>query len=336
MAAPKLQRPEERALLVELYNNGTKLADMAERLGVNTSTVADHVQRLGLPCRGRPTPIPEHAEAQLRALAKEGVSRDVAARSLGLTVYQVRRLLLHFRIEGFAVTWRTHGAIKDPILRTEFVAQKYAEGWSYRRLEEHYGCSSKAIKTATRAVERLVRQGELVLPKPKGDTVVTLGGIEEQKTEAIRRMWMAGNTRVEMTASLKMGYNTILRYVVKLGLPTRRQRRRGKAPFKKQDLVTLVKNGYSREKVARTLGVAVSTVQKWEKVWRITRSRSRLRAILPDELLGDFYQKLFVENTPVKEVAEYFGCNPSTVRRVKKKAQALLDKGVKPGTRVVC
>ena len=333
MPAPKLSKPEEQLHLCELYRKGTKLSDMARILGVHTSTIRDRARQFGLPGRRLPKPVPKEVEKQLRAMVKEGLSQDTAAMHLGVTVHQLRRAEM---VCGIQRTWRTHAVIKDPVLRTKFVDQKYAERWTIEQLAAYYKCSKKAILSANRRVKKLVAEGELVLPAFRGTTLITMRGDSETQADTIKRLWLSGTPRAEMLAELKMGYNTIIRRVRMMGLPMRRPTRHRKPPFTEQRLREMAARGYNRVVVAKTLKVALSTVQKWEQIWGIERSRGRCHAILPEEVMNDFYQMVFVQKTPYKQVASYFGCHYNTVRKMKKRVQALLDRGVKPGTLIAC
>ena len=300
------KKEENKEKILELYNQGLEIKEIAKRLNISDTTIYKYIKELK-----------EEGRIQKRkTLAKKDINKEETlelynskmkvkeiAKKLNVSVVTIRTYIKELKEEG-----KVQNNGKEE--RKEEALELYNQGLEIKEIAKRLNVTSVTINTY---IKELIEEGRIQERKNLKQRK------KEEKKEEVLRLCKQGIKTKEIAKKLNLADSTIHRYIRELEeegrVEERKSVRKSVKIERKEKVLELYNQGTEVKEIAMRLDVSVVTIKTYIKELkeegRVEERKSVRKSIKIER--KEKVLELYNQGIEVKEIAMRLKVSPATV-----------------------
>ena len=299
------KKEENKEKILELYNQGLEIKEIAKRLNISDTTIYKYIKELK-----------EEGRIQKRkTLAKKDINKEETlglynskmkvkeiAKKLNVSVVTIRTYIKELKEEG-----KVQNNGKEE--RKEEALELYNQGLEIKEIAKRLNVTSVTINTY---IKELIEEGRIQERKNLKQRK------KEEKKEEVLRLCKQGIKTKEIAKKLNLADSTIHRYIKEIEEERVKRRKTLRKNSKKEGNKEKILELYNQEleikEIAKKLNLAYSTIHRYIKELG-EEGRIQERKNLKQRKREERILELYSQGLEIKEIAKKLNLAYSTVHR---------------------
>ena len=297
------KKEENKEKILELYNQGLEIKEIAKRLNISDTTIYKYIKELK-----------EEGRIQKRkTLAKKDINKEETlelynskmkvkeiAKKLNVSVVTIRTYIKELKEEG-----KVQNNGKEE--RKEEALELYNQGLEIKEISKRLNVTAVTINTY---IKELIEEGRIEERK----------NLKQRKKEEVLRLYNQGIETKEIAKKLNLAYSTIHRYIRELEEEGSIQRRKNLKQRKREErILELYNQGIEIVEIAKELDVSGATVYRYIKELkeegRIQKSETVRKRSAKKEENKERTLELYNQGIEIEEIAKRLDMAVVTIYR---------------------